>query len=330
MVGWVELLARLPLTQVDGRSPSALWLLAVYAVSGLWVYRRRWMPWRHGYKVAAVVLILAWLVPPRWLRADHDALQVWMLAVGNGTGTVIELPNGQVLVYDLGTRSNLDAGRVAADFLTHRGIRRLDAVFVSHPNLDHFSGIETLAKEFEIGRVVLNDQFERFATRGTSGWHFLETMRRAGVPIEVTSGHHVFADTGDVLVEAIWPPPVVEQMTPDENECSTVLRLSYQGRSILLTGDIAEFGMAHLLAADISHADVLALPHHGSVVYNTGVFIDAVDPTIYVRSAGQPARLTISGIETLAGDRRYFNTADAGCVHVKIEDGDLSVEAVGR
>jgi competence protein ComEC len=327
MLALVQLLAAMPGTIVDGRSPSIWWLLAVYAALGIWVYRRRWMPWRYGFKVLVLVLVLWWWIPARWVRAEGDALQAWVLDVGDGTGTVIELPGGQVLVYDFGTRSPFDAGAVGAAFFRHRGIRHLDAVFVSHPNFDHYGGLETLAKDFTIGRVIINDQFERFAPQGSAARRFLNKIKNLGITIQVTSGRHQFEGLGDVEVEAIWPPAAEQQPVPDSNEGSTVLRITFQGRSILLTGDIAEFGMGMLLADGGLGADALLLPHHGGVVHNTGQFIAAVDPQVAVRSSRQRRALTTNEIETLLGDVQYFNTADDGCVLVRIKDGELVAEA---
>ncbi|MBN2563875.1 MAG: ComEC/Rec2 family competence protein [Phycisphaerae bacterium] len=334
MLGFVHALARVPWTILDGRSPSLAWILAVYAVLGVWVYRRSWIPWKHAFKVLALVLILWWAIPPRWARAEPGALQVWMLAVGNGTGTVIELPDNKVLVYDFGTRSSFDVGPVGAAFLKHRGIDRIHTIFVSHANFDHFSGIKAIAKDIDIGRVVVNDQFEPFATEGSSSRRFLNEMRSLGIPIEVTHGRHTFDDMGDAIVQAIWPPAADRRPVIDANEGSTVLRITYQGRSILLTGDIAEMGMASLMAdaetkADVEiKADALALPHHGSVVHNTARFIASVDPRVAIRSSGQRRSLTTNDIERFAGDRQYFNTADDGCILVRIQDGELTARAV--
>ncbi|MCG8404016.1 MAG: ComEC/Rec2 family competence protein [Phycisphaerales bacterium] len=326
MIGCVKWMALLPGTLLDGRSPSLAWLLAVYAVFWLWGYRPRWIRRRHGFKILTTLLILWWLIPPRWIRHEADTLNVWMLAVGDGTETVIELPDGSVMIYDFGTRSSFDAGRIGVSFLRHRGIRHIDTVFVSHPNFDHYSGIETLAEHFSIGRIILNDQFETFVEEKSAGWYFLKLMHDHAIPIESTRGPQRFLDHDGLLVEAIWPPPFGERRAPDANDSSTVLRLRHQGHSILLTGDIAEWGMAGLLFQKNLHADVLALPHHGSVVHNTGAFIEAVSPQIAIRSAGQRRAMTTNGIENLVGAHRiYFNTADDGCVLVRIKNKKLTV-----
>ncbi len=323
MLSVLELMAKLPAALIDGRSPSLAWVLAVYAVIWLWGYRRGWLPWRRAYAVAALVLIAWWLIPPRWLKADRSALVVWMLAVGDGTGTVIELPDGKVLIYDFGTRSAFDAGPLAERFLRHRGIRRIDRVFVSHADFDHLSAVEHIVTRFNVGRVIINDQFERFAPDKSSGRRFLQAMSEHTTPVEVVSGPCVFDDTGGAEVEAIWPPAENERRMLEANDSSTVLRLSYQGRSVLLTGDVSEAGLAAMLSTGDLKSDVLALPHHGSVVHDTGRFIEAVDPRVAVRSTGQHRAMTTNGIERLVGRRTYYSTADDGCIKVRIDKGGV-------
>lgn len=347
MLHLVEFLSTLPAMSIDGRHPSTVWLVAFYAVLGLRIYRppienQNGEPHglvaglrKHGFKAAAIILLIWWLIPPRWITHDRDALRVWMLAVGDGTGTVIELPNGKVLVYDFGTRSAFDAGPLAVSFLEHRGIDRIDAVFVSHTDFDHYSAIGTLAKQIPIGRIILNDHFERFAPKGSGPRKLLDALRKLNVPIEVWSGPRVLEDTGEVHVESIWPPAAKDRPLIEANETSTVLRLSYEGRSILLTGDVAEAAMGTILAETPKpgneidlHADALALPHHGSVVHNTSTFIEAVAPQVAVRSCGQRRSLTTNHIEQIVGGRRYYNTADDGCILLTIRDGNLTAEAV--
>jgi len=275
-----------------------------------------------------MVFVLAWwVVAPYWTRRPSGALTVWMLAVGDGTGTVIELPDRRVILYDLGTRSPFDAGRVAVNFLQHRGIGHVDTIFVSHPDFDHYGGIETLADSVSIGRVVVNDQFERFTKDKPAALRFLQAMRSRGIPIDVTRGPRRF-DAGDVRIESLWPPAAEDRMAPDDNDSSTVLRIAYEGRSILLTGDVTEWAIGGLLSRGGLHADVLALPHHGSVVYNTAAFISAVNPTIAVRSSAQRQAMTTNGIERAVCDRRYLNTADVGCVRMTIRDGEVGIRTI--
>lgn len=343
MVGCVKVLSHLPAALLDGRSPSLLWVLTFYVVLWIWAYHRHWIRWRPGYLVAMTLLFLWWLVPQNWFRGDTDTLRVWMLAVGDGTGTVIELPNGKTFLCDFGTRSPFDAGEIGINFLRHRGIRKIDDVFVSHADFDHFSGIEQIADQVTIRRVILNDQFEHFAEEHSAGGRFLKGLRDRHIPIEITHGPSVFEDADGLRIESLWPPPFTQRQAPSDNDTSAVLRITYEGKSILLTGDIAQWAIAGLLsqARQAStaptdseksnvvslHADVLSLPHHGSVVGNTQQFINVVNPAIAIRSSGQRKAMTTNGIERLVGKRQYLSTAEAGCVTIEIKNREIKVES---
>lgn len=345
MLAVVDTLARIPGSVVSGGSPSLLWVMACYSTIGLFCYWRTSAAGResaqtnaetltdrppprlaqytrllrrHGFTIAAALLIGWWLVPTRWVQRDRHTLKVWMLAVGDGTGTLIELPDGLTLLYDFGTRSSFDVLPVAREFLRRRGIDRLNAVFLSHTDFDHFSAIARLADEFDFSRVIITDHFERFAPKNSAPGRLLDALRVKGIPIDIHSAPHAFDEFQSVRVEMLWPPPASSRRIIDANDTSMVLKLTYQDRSILLTGDITEAAMAALSSDPRIRADVLALPHHGSVVGNTRAFVDAVSPSVSVRSTGQRRALTTNGIEQLVGDQGYLSTADDGCICVTI------------
>ncbi len=133
---------------------------------------------------------------------------------------------------------------------------------------------------------------------------------------------------GDVVVEAVWPPPGDGTKVWECNDTSMVLRVTYQDRPILLPGDISQAAMAEMLAGGGLKADVLELPHHGSVVHNTARFVEAVNPAVAVRSSGERRGMTVNGIERIVGNRKYFNTADDGCVLVWVAGGQVTANPV--
>lgn len=327
LVSAVRLMEHIPGMVIPGRTPSLAWTLSSYAWLGVVAWRRDRLPRRAGVALAAA-LVLWWAIPPRWVVHERDTLLVWMLAVGHGTATLIELPDGRAMLYDCGTRSPFDAGQVMLDLLRVRGIASIDTAFVSHTDFDHYGGIATIARQYPIGRVVVNDHFKRFVEPGSAAAGFLAAMRAAGVEIEVTRGRQSFEAGPGVTMQALWPPPADAQTTPVANDASTVLRIEYAGRAVLLTGDIAEWSMSRLLDDPRAlRCDVLALPHHGSVVHNTKAFIDAAGAAWNIRSSGEPGAFTINGIEKLAGaGGEYLNTADAGCVVIRLSRGRTTVE----
>src|SRR5213595_3666592 len=106
-----------------------------------------------------VVWLMLGLVVVLW-RPAPDGLRVTFLAVGHGGCTVLELPDGRTLLYDAGALAGPDVTRrQIAPFLWHQGIRRIDEVFLSHADLDHFNGLPSLLERFPVARVTLTPSF---------------------------------------------------------------------------------------------------------------------------------------------------------------------------
>ena len=110
---------------------------------------------------------------------------------------------------------------------------------------------------------------------------------------------------GGAEFEILWPPPDLPS-TVDANDTSSVIRLSYAGHSILLTGDIEQYAQQALLKTADLHADVLVLPHHGRVRTTTAEFIREVGARVLIRSSGERMADTGSGLMNIVGDSAAF------------------------
>ena len=97
------------------------------------------------------MILLWWAWSPR-IFLDGDHFRVTFLDVGQGDSAVIELPDGQVVLIDGGaTYERFDMGRaVVAPFLWNRGIRTIDQVIGTHPQLDHVGGLAWVVRHFVV------------------------------------------------------------------------------------------------------------------------------------------------------------------------------------
>ncbi|RNF28410.1 competence protein ComEC, partial [Massilia aurea] len=99
-----------------------------------------------------------------------------------------------------------------------------------------------------------------------------------------------------------WDGVRFEMLAPDAasyanprlkaNARSCVLRVSADGKAILLAGDIEAAQEAALLVTDAARlrADVLLAPHHGSGTSSTASFLQAVGPSLGIFQVGHRNR----------------------------------------
>jgi competence protein ComEC len=261
----------------------AWWLAVFYGglLTALMVpaVRARW----RSVAVTGVAWLVLGLTVILW-RPTPDGLRVTFLAVGHGGCTVIECPDGRVLLYDAGALTGPDvARRQIAPFLWHRGVRRIDEVLLSHADLDHFNGIPRLLEYFPVARVTLTPTFSAKPIPGVP--EALSALERAGVQTRIiTAGDRMTA--GDVTFDVLHPPAV----GPDgnENARSLVLLLRHAGHSLLLTGDLEGPGLSKLLAMQPRTVDVLMAPHHGGRTANPPALAAWCRPRLVVACQGPP------------------------------------------
>jgi len=315
---------------------------ASYMRSGLmWFDLRgvlgRWFWTDHGARrrkrVAALSIAIvasAALLLGFTLNGRNDELRITWLAVGDGHASVIEFPDGRTWLYDCGSNVSYDVGRnTIVPFCRHRGFGRLDRVLLSHPNLDHFSGLISVLDDLDCGPVVVNRYFDVVSPPDGPASAMLVELKRRGHPVQVVDRSLEGPTPGEVDVELLWPP---EHLPVDieANETSTVMRLTYHGRSVLLCGDIEAVAIDTLLKRGHLCADVLVLPHHGGVAGNTADFIAAVNPRVCIRSSNRRADRTPAQLTEAVGSRAHFNTADDGAVTLVIDENSLSVSGYLR
>jgi competence protein ComEC len=315
-------MAEWPGAGVDWTRPAGWWLGLYLTALASWSWR---LGGRQVHLAMAGVVLIGGVI--HWWPANRlrDDLRIHVLAVGDGSATLIELPNGKHWIYDAGTLGSFDVGDIvlvpAAEALN---IRQFDGAIVSHPNLDHFSGIPTVWEHRRVDRLITNSHFKDNVLSGSATSHFLKLAHQSGLkPHELNRGDSVDG-WGSVGVEILWPPRNVAEPL-SANDSSTVLRLSHAGQSVLLCGDIEEFALRALLESDDLRADVLFLPHHGGYEKSTAAFIAAVDPETVIRSSSKRRNASRSELFEAIGARRYLCTADDGAVTIRLSAEGVDV-----
>lgn len=256
------------------------------------------------------------------IRPSSDALRCTFLAVGHGGCTVLETPDGRTLLYDAGALAGPDVTRLRiAPFLWHRGIRRLDEVFLSHADLDHFNGLPALLERFVVGQVTCTPSFAEKTTPGVR--ETLAAIERHAIPTRVVhAGDRLSA--GEVEIEVLHPPARGPEGT--ENARSLVLLVRHAGHSLLLTGDLEGPGMERVLALPPLSVDILMAPHHGSRTANTPELATWGRPKVVVSCEGPPRGPKRAAEPYSERGAQFLGTWLHGAIAIQSRENELVVE----
>jgi competence protein ComEC len=272
----------------------------------------------------SVALLLLPLFP------GPSALEVHLLDVGQGDGILLRLPSNRWIVVDAGPRGpGFDAGAArVVPYLRRQGARRVEALVLSHPHLDHVGGAPALLEALPV-RGILDPS--RPVPSGS--WRqVLEVARRQGIswwPAE--AGPRVRID--GVELEILHPDSatVADPAVSDWNDLSIVLLVRYGDGSILLTGDAYQEVEERVLQDLPTQLSVLKVGHHGSRTSTGEALLDWTRPEVALIPVGDGNRYGHPHAQVMnqldgRGTRSYRSDRD-GNVRVRIWlDGAVQVE----
>jgi competence protein ComEC len=217
----------------------------------------------------------------------HQRLTINILDVGHGGAVAVQCPNRRCLLYDVGSITGPRQVVSAVNaFMLSTGSTTIDELVVSHSDLDHFNGLSELIRNYHVREVLVSPSFADLRRRGVETT--FNALTKYDVPFRsLQKGDEIQLDS-QVKMEVLHPQSAQETWGAKDNENSVVLKITYAGRSILLTGDL-EGEPAHKLTFEqLAPVDVLMAPHHGSMNANNIPFAHWTNPHVVVASHSDP------------------------------------------
>ncbi len=313
MASWPALILR-PFLQLKGLClvpplPVGIFLLAAVPLFGMLLsksYRYFWL--------GLVVLLetLAYFL-------YQPLVLISVLDVGQGSAAIAKI-GPRLVLFDAGPqRGDFNAGAwVLAPTLRKMGLKQIEVLVVSHPQMDHLGGLWGLAAQGYLPEKILVGSFVEQGLYQRLIKDFGPKVERLTVPKSFS-----------------WPraslslfPGKTHSPLPQANREGLLARLCLkEGLCILFPGDIDEPREKRLLAQGVSlKSDILILAHHGSRTSNSRAFLAAVAPRqafCSARSRFHPssilrARLAHLGIPLLC-------TKEKGALTLLVKQGKIWV-----
>ncbi|MEM7230375.1 MAG: DNA internalization-related competence protein ComEC/Rec2 [Planctomycetota bacterium] len=299
------------------------WAIAMVMTVAVWarfgVHRRVTLP----CACSTLLLCAAATVSSRTTSVGDD-VRITMLDVGDGSCFIVQSKRSAVL-FDAGSLRGPDIGsQTIVPALRALGIARLDAIMISHANLDHENGVPDLINAMPVREICVTTQFMEAAKAGLADHNpttwLLRWLDERGIDVTTIAA-------GDMrtfgLARWMWLHPSDDDRFANANDSSMVVRVHAHGRDVLFTGDIQRDGMRTVRGRHAAlTADVLELPHHGSWHDAALAFVDAIDPSVVLQSTGR-RRLEPDRWRSALEERQRHVTARDGAVTVEITSSGM-------
>ena len=242
-------------------------------------------------------------------EASAASARIHFLDIGEGAATWIEVGDGRHILVDTG---NVITGARVRTTLQEAGVKRLEAIIITHPHPDHMGGIFHLLPAMETAQVLDNGQpISTLPSCDIYRW-YVEAVRSLANYGVLKKGNRL--QWGPVQIEVLWPP---SPTSTNWNSNALVLRVRINGRCVLLMSDVGHGIEARLLSEKIDlNAEGMQAGHHGAPDASSERFLRAVAPKWAVISVnsenvrGYPSEDVLRKLRAVGA--KVFLTSDNG------------------
>ena len=251
--------------------------------------------------------------------SPNENLEAYFLDVGQGDSELIVLPGNIKILIDGGPNNKILKELSSVLKPTDRYI---DLVILSHPELDHFSGLIDVLRRYKVGVFISNGR------RGNApAFQDLEkTIKEnkiAAVVLAENDKIKYLKNRFDIL-----SPSKNLLQSAELNDTTIVMKLENEEVKILFTGDISKNIEDFLIKNRDLSADVLKVSHHGSKFSTGREFLAEAAPKISVievgkNSYGHPTAETLNGLALIGA--QIFRTDKNGTIKLIIDNQQISI-----
>ncbi len=274
-------------------------------------------------------------------REDKD-LRIHFLDVGQGDCTLIEFPDGKVMLIDGGNPSG-STRKTVLRYLNALDIDVIDYLLVTHTDADHCGAIEEVFKYKEVLNAYLPPSFEFNSLTYTEAYAAAEeegcAMLTPKRGLKIVGG-----EDAPYSLRFLYPydEEVGGEIDWSKNEFSVVCYLEYAGTSALLCGDapieveeklVREDKLGLLNGMTLQGTEILKVGHHGSNDSTSAELLEYLGVKSAIISCGKanpyhhPSDHVLDRLY-VAGATAYRTDLQGHLLCTLRKDGEYTVEAI--
>ena len=234
---------------------------------------------------------------------QEDDLTIHFVYVGQGDSTIIELPNGEVMMIDSGPRSAKTELNDYLDKVIFEDDRNIiDYFILTHTDEDHTGGAVMVFENYDVKAVYRPEVYSKSEIVPDGEYQVTTTVWDNAVKAMVNAEEINIVEK-DMKIEYTdsehpsksWSftffGPIADVYS-NNNDYSPVMVLENNGKKYMFTGDASEdiekeFLDAYSTRLSDFDVDVLKVGHHGSSSSTCEEFLAVVKPEIAVISCGK-------------------------------------------
>ena len=274
-------------------------------------------------------------------------MELHFINVGKGNCTIIDFPSGRLSVIDIDDSRSISEGEKTTierlqkakpnnpiDYILDNFSN--DEIFrfiLTHPDMDHMSGIKTLFKKkyvrnfWHVPENKPNPGNWENSPYDKADWDFYQSLKDKKVSnvIIINAIRNATADCCWVQdgIKILSPSKALIEKAEESGEydhLSYVLQITYKGIRVMLTGDASKTALDDIVAnydTEKLQSSILLAPGHGSENHVSKDFLEAVKPRLTVVSVAE-------GVDYDSGAYKDYglvlSTKYYGNVRVRIKD----------
>lgn len=218
---------------------------------------------------------------------DNSYNQISFVDIGQGDSSFIHTRDGKNILIDAGEGDSEKYSygeKVLFPYLISKNARKIDYLFITHFDSDHYGGALKILDELKVKNLVIP-----YTLKKTKGYyHVINISKKRGVNIICGENGKNIMCGKNFKANIIWPDKSKYISENELNNNCLVMNITVSNLRILYTGDVEKVAEEKLFKNTKKlYFDIVKAAHHGSISSTTDMFLEKVKFNTYVISCGR-------------------------------------------